>query len=290
MPRDRIGIIGTGRVGGALARALVAAGIPVGPVWSRGDSAAALAAALAGVRVADSPSAVVAAADLVVIAVPDRVIGPLVETTTWRTGVAVVHTSGATPVAALAAAGALTGGWHPLKSFAGDESDADLAGVTFAIEAPPALVGRLSELTAALGGVPFTLRPGDRVRYHAAAVLASNALIALLAVAADLWRDLGVDRATALRALLPLVRGTVENAATLGIPAALTGPVERGDVSTVAAHLAALEDDHPRVQALYRLLGRQALDLAHDKGGLTEAQQTALAALLDGRSIDVVRT
>ena len=284
MQRPVIGLIGAGRVGSALTAALSRGGCQIGPIWSRSEQRAARAAAgLPGAGVAGSPAAVAKGAALVIVAVPDRAITATVAQVRWCAGTAVVHTSGGTPVAALDSAyqqGAEIGGWHPLKSFAGRDADADLRGITFAIEADPPLRETLHALTEAVGGAPLELRADDRALYHASAVLASNALVALLARAASLWTPLGRSRGEALRALLPLVQGTVQNLESLGLPAALTGPVERGDVTTVAGHLAALATAAPAVADVYALLSRGMLALAEEKGGIEKQNATALTALL----------
>ena len=283
-----IGVIGTGRVGSALARALAAAAYRVGPLWSRRpERATACATAVPGAWAAASPQAVADDAQLVIVATPDRVIGDVAVAVHWRPATAVVHTSGGTPVAALspaATAGCATGGWHPLKSFAGGTGDTDFHHITFAIEAEADLRARLYALTAALGGSALDLRSQDRPLYHASAALASNALVALLAQAAALWARFGRSREDGLTALLPLVRGTVENLSALGLPHALTGPVERGDVPTVAQHLAALAQAGDGALASYRALSEAALDLAAEKGRTTEQELTALRALLADRS------
>jgi predicted short-subunit dehydrogenase-like oxidoreductase (DUF2520 family) len=281
----RIGFIGCGRVGGALARALHAAGYEVGPLWSRSAARAeAAVSALPGTLVAPSTQDVADSSDLVIVAVPDRAIAPVAEAVAWSRGRSVVHTSGGTGVEALqraADAGAKVGAWHPLKSFAGGADDADLRGITFAIEAGPSLGEVLDSLTRALGATPLHLAAADRARYHASAVLASNALVALLGEAASLWTAFGWTREQALAALLPLAQGAVDNVAALGLPDALTGPVERGDRATVERHLAALADAPPRVSEVYRVLSRAALDLAVEKGGIAGEQATELGKLLN---------
>jgi predicted short-subunit dehydrogenase-like oxidoreductase (DUF2520 family) len=279
-----IGIAGTGRVGGALARALSVAGYAVGPLWSRCPARAqAVAAELLGASAVPCVQAVAETAELVVIAVPDRAIASVVGSVGWRTDHKVVHTSGGTDLGALAdaeAAGAVVGAWHPLKSFAGGADDSDLAGITFAVEAGPELGEVLGSLTRAIGGTPLHLAAADRARYHASAVMASNALVALLGEAASLWSAFGWTRQQALAALVPLARGAVDNVKALGLPAALTGPVERGDRATVARHLATLVDAPAPVSDVYRVLSRSALDLAVEKGGLTAEQVTELGRLL----------
>lgn len=289
MSQQVIGIVGTGRVGGAIAVALSRAGVRVGPLWSRACARAQVVASrVDGAWAVSAAMDVAAASDLTIIAVPDREIAPTCATIRWRRGAIVVHTSGGTSLTALLSAseaGAHTGGWHPLKSFAGTPRDADLAGVTFAIEAESPVRETLLSLTDAVGAVPIFLQPGHRARYHAAAALASNGLVALVAEAAGMWGAFGVDRAEALTALLPLVEGTVANLRAVGLPGALTGPVERGDVETVHAHLAAMD---MRDSAAYRALGRTAVRLAGEKGGLTDEQRRALDALLAEPVVGVV--
>lgn len=289
MSQQVIGIIGTGRVGGAIAVALSRAGVRVGPLWSRACAHAhEVASRVVGAWAVPAAADVAAASDLTIIAVPDRAIAPVCESIPWRRGAMVVHTSGSMSrdaLASAAAAGAQVGGWHPLKSFAGTPRDADLAGSTFAIEAESSVRGALLSLTDAVGGVPIFLEPGDRARYHAAAALASNGLVALLADAAEMWGEFGIDRAHALAALLPLVEGTVANLRAVGLPDALTGPVERGDVETVRAHMAAMD---VRESAAYRALGRTAVRLADERGRLTDEQRRALDALLAEPVVGVV--
>jgi predicted short-subunit dehydrogenase-like oxidoreductase (DUF2520 family) len=102
-----------------------------------------------------------------------------------------------------------------------------------------------------------------RPLYHAAAVVASNYLPVLLALAARLLVHAGVDEDDAVPALLPLMRGTLDNVAELGIGPALTGPVARGDIETVRLHLRMLPEREAR---LYRDLGREAVALAEARG------------------------
>lgn len=284
MSKPLIGLIGAGRAGGALAAALANAGYSIGPLWSRSlAKAAECAARIPGAHPVSSIQAVVDAGDLIVIATPDRAIQPVAESLRWRPGSFVIHCSGGTPVAALdaaRAAGCQTGGWHPLKSFAGDARDQRFAGVTFAVEAAEPLRATLNEMTDALGGRLFNLEPQQRALYHASAALASNGLVALLAEASSLWRGIGFERADGLTALLPLACGTLANLKVRGLPAALTGPVERGDCATVASHLAALDGADAGVADTYRRLSRAALALAAEKGGSRGDEQRALEALL----------
>ncbi|HEY7348943.1 MAG TPA: Rossmann-like and DUF2520 domain-containing protein [Ktedonobacterales bacterium] len=295
----RLGVVGVGAVGTTLAWGLAACGYPVVALSSRASTTASwLSAQLPGCRAFSSPGDVAALADLVLLAVPDDAIASVAAAIPWRPDQAVVHCSGASPARVLAVAGAqgaLYGSFHPLLSVSrarpahAGEALARLTGCAFAIEAPEPLAARLAEMASRLGGRTVYLREKDRVPYHLAAVLVSNYPVALVAAATDLWASFGVSREEALVALLPLLRSTVANLAHLGLPESLTGPIARGDVGTVHAHLEYLErkqEDAPTNAALlreiYRLLGVLSLPLAQAKGRLTEEQLRTLERLLDG--------
>ncbi|HLZ23988.1 MAG TPA: DUF2520 domain-containing protein [Ktedonobacterales bacterium] len=246
-----IGIIGAGAVGVTLARALAARGARISAVASRSQaSAESLAAVLPHVR-AIPPGDMPAAADLVFLTVSDAAITPLAEALHWRAGQGVVHLSGARGADALiavAARGAHPAALHPLMTFARPAPDVPaatllqrLSGCTWALEADdPALASILEALVAALGGAVVRLAPEQRIPYHISGVLASNYIVTLLATATRLWQSFAAPD-DALRALLPLLRGAVENLDNVGLPAALSGPIGRGDIATVASHLAWLD-------------------------------------------------
>ncbi|HEU5438876.1 MAG TPA: DUF2520 domain-containing protein [Ktedonobacterales bacterium] len=294
----RIGFVGVGAAGSTLARVLADRGAQVSTLATRHpDATRAMAAVLPGAPAVESPAGVMAASDVVFLAVPDDAIAGLVAALPWRAEQAVIHLSGAHPAALLAPAaarGARIAALHPMMTFTRQPSGTPvsalldrLAGVTWALDcADLALAADLEALVAALGGHVIRLGPDDRLPYHISGVLASNYIVALLGAATELWVNFGVPQAEALRALLPLLRATVENLATAGLPAALTGPVARGDAGTVAAHLAWL-DEHAgrdsRLAALrdaYRALGRVALPLAEAKGTLIPEAAVRLVALL----------
>jgi predicted short-subunit dehydrogenase-like oxidoreductase (DUF2520 family) len=249
------------------------------------DSVSVLVERLPDAKPAGDLQAVVGAADLVFLTVPDDAIEPVCESITWRPGLSAVHCSGAAsldPLKAAAAQGADVGSFHPLQTFAtADQAMGKLAGSAFAIEASgAALEARLAEMARAIGGRPLVLT-GRKGLYHASAVLASNALVALLGAAAGLWEALGLSKEEGLRALLPLVRGTIDNLETIGLPDALTGPIARGDVGTVKRNLAALAEDAPEVKALYVELARRTIPIATAKGTLRSEEAEKLRELLD---------
>jgi predicted short-subunit dehydrogenase-like oxidoreductase (DUF2520 family) len=171
------------------------------------------------------------------------------------------HTSGATPLSALAHAGVPAFGIHPLQSFAHPGVRFEGAGAAVAGSTPEALAFATG-LAERLGMKPFEIDDEGRAAYHAAASVASNFLVTLQAAAEAIAAGAGLDRDDARELLMPLVRQTVENLAELGPEAALTGPIARGDETTVEAQRAAVEEAAPHLLDLFDELVRQTRALA----------------------------
>jgi predicted short-subunit dehydrogenase-like oxidoreductase (DUF2520 family) len=264
----RIALVGAGRVARALVIALDRAGLPVVAVGSRQPERL----SPASYPQPCTPQQAVDQADLVLLTVADDAIAPVAAALRWRAGQAVVHCSGATEVAVLdpaAQAGAHTGGFHPLQIFSDPALAARrLAGSTAAIEAGPALMPVLRALATALEMPTIVLPPGMRVRYHVAAGYAASFLLPVLQEAVALWAGFGVDEPDALRALLPLSRGTLDAAQARGLAGAVSGPIARGDLGVVQRHLEALAALGPQRVAFYRTLARSQPALARQAGRL----------------------
>lgn len=287
-----IGFIGAGKVGTALASLLHARGVNVRAVAGRTTTSShrmAIAARLAP-GTATSRAATVAHCDIVFLTVPDDAIGPLCKEIAasggWREGQGVAHCSGALPSNVLQPAadmGAMVASFHPLQTFASTEAAvAHMPGSTFAIEGDRPLVEQLDLLARVLDGIAIHLTATQKTLYHAAAVMASNYTVTLAALASGLLVSQGIapDDATALRYLMPLLRGTVDNLHALGLPDALTGPIARGDAGTVARHLAALDQQAPELAQVYRDLGKSTLPLAIEKNRMArETIETLMQAL-----------
>ena len=291
--RPNVGFIGAGALASTLAVALSASGWNVDAVASRSHaSAKRLARLVPGCDAETDPQAVVDRCRLVFLTVPDDVIFQVASSLHWPAARGVVHCCGAGTLALLSPAatnGALCGSFHPLQTFASlptDEDPTTLAtlarhrfnGVTFAIEATGWLRQALQSMASDLGGRTIEVPPEHRPLYHASAVMSCGALVALLRSAAALWQEMGVDQQTAFQALMPLARNTLENAAILGPASATTGPVTRGDVATVRAHLQALKTLAPEVLPLYTELTRVLI--AH-ASTLDEQKRNELARLLN---------
>lgn len=197
----------------------------------------------------------------------------------WQ-GKAAVHTCGSKDSAALTALaqrGALTGTLHPAYPFASVETAINgLPGAAFAIEADePRLLAWLVELVRALDGHVLNIPPGQKALYHAALVIASNYAVTLYAVAEALLLDIGAERMAADAALNALVAGTVDNLRAQGLPAALTGPLTRADVTTIGAHLRALTP-YPPVAEVYQALARLTYPVLRARGLNVEAIEALL--------------
>lgn len=221
--------------------------------------------------------------DAVLIAVPDRAIAEVAHrlaSIDLLSTIPILHTSGSRStdiLRPLADRGHSVGSVHPLAAIADPVEGADrLAGATWGVEGEGAAAALAERIVAACGGTALRIAPGGKPAYHAAAVFASNYAAALLGVAERLMEQAGVDAADARPALTALAAGAVENVAARGPAQALTGPIVRGDVETVALHLERLSAGE---RALYCLLGREALRLARS-AGLDAAAAERLQALL----------
>jgi len=281
----RIGFIGAGTVGTALAILLSRKGYKVAGVYSRSQSSAnRLAGEVTGCRVLNSSQEIADAADLIFITTPDNAIAGVVSQVKWPAGRSVVHCSGADSTDILEPArksGALVGCFHPLQTLAGVRQAIDnIPGSTFALEAVEPLLTTLKDMAAALDGHCIELKASDKVAYHTAAVFASNYMVTLVKMATDLWQTFSIPSDQATRALLPLIRGTLNNIENIGIPQCLTGPIARGDIGTVNKHLKVLREEAPSLLFPYKELGLQTIPIALAKGKIDKKQASELEIVL----------
>jgi predicted short-subunit dehydrogenase-like oxidoreductase (DUF2520 family) len=285
----KLGFIGAGTVGTALAVRLSSQGYPVVAVSSRTRaSAGRLAGKVSGCIVYDTSQGVADNAELVFITTPDDAIARVAAQTRWHTGQSVAHCSGADSTAILQPAkdaGANVAGFHPLQTFASiDQAIENIPGSTVALEAEGPLLSDLKDMAGALECSSIVLQPEDKVVYHAAAVIACNYLVTLIKLATDLWQTFDVPRQQAVQALMPLLRGTLHNIETVGIPQCLTGPIARGDAGTVTKHIESLQKIAPDVLSTYLELGLQTIPIAEAKGKTGHEQAQELKLLLSADS------
>ncbi len=283
------GIAGAGRVAQALGRLLRERGEAVAAIGSRTREHAAAAASFVGAARAVSYSELPRYASRILIAVSDdavaNVAAELAEAG-FREGDA-LHTCGARGpecLAALAANGVSCATLHPLQAVSTPERGVSvLPGAAYAISGQGSAAGWAERIVALLDGVALRIPAESLPLYHAAAVMASNYVVALIDAAVRLLKAAGVEDSKALASIAPLVRASTEAALTLGPARALTGPIARGDVETVALHLKALAAAARPVRGLYRAAGLQTLELAAERG-LAHSKAGRLEQMLAGVS------
>ncbi len=283
---DRLAVIGPGRMGLALGGALHHAGAierlsylgrsigpPPHPIFD--DPAV-------DYRAGTGP--IPEGTTILILAVPDDVLHGVANEVAQMgpapAGCVALHLSGALSTDVLGplhGAGYTLGSLHPLQTVADPWSGVErLRGCAYAIAGEPGALAATRRLVATLDGRPMVIPPAMRPLYHAAAVFASNYVLAATAVVARTLAEAGIDEEEAIRATLPLMRGTMDNVEQLGLGAALTGPVARGDVDTVRLHLSRLS---ARERRLYSALGLETVQLARAVG-LDPARADALESLL----------
>lgn len=278
-----LGIIGAGKVGAVLGAALRAAEHQVVGVHAVSDASRERAEALLpGAPILDIPQ-IVERSELVLLALPDDALGPLVQGLAdaghWQVGQLVVHTAGRYGTGILEpirAAGAIPLAIHPAMSFTGTSLDLGrLRECMFGITADKMMLPIAQALVLEMEAESTVIEEEDRGKYHAALAHASNHLVTIAGQSAELLRNIGVEKPD--RVLAPLMRASLENALSAG-ESALTGPVARGDVGTVDAHMAALatESVAPDLRRAYTELARATAQRALARGLLTDAQATAI--------------
>jgi predicted short-subunit dehydrogenase-like oxidoreductase (DUF2520 family) len=279
----RVGIIGVGRVGSALGRALQNAGHSIAYATAISQSTHNRVASYFPATDIAPADVVVANSDLVLIAVPDDVMPQLVSglaaTVGFRPGQIVLHTSGRFGLDVLAPAsvqGALCIAAHPAMTFVGAESDVlRLNACPFAITARDEAAAIAQALVLEMGGEPQFISEEDRVRYHAALAHASNHLTTVIAQSENMLRDIGVSDPASF--ITPLVMASAENALQRGAQA-LTGPISRGDVETIRAHI----DQIPlgKARDTYVALARATVETAVSAKKITAEKAAEILAVL----------
>ena len=279
MGKTAFAIIGAGKLGSALAYGLTDWGYTLKGVVSRSLASAKALADPFGAAYSVKGEEMISEAPVVFITTPDKEIGQvaqeLAEKDLWHAGQYVFHMCGSLGASVLCPAkekGAYIGGMHPLKAFA-KKGKCDFSGTYFALDGDEQAQQLAGEMVGHLGGHTFQVPNEARPLYHAAACIASNYTVTLLHWAASLYEAFGLSQQQAVAALLPLVEGSLENIRQLGTVQALTGPISRGDETTLAAHLKALQGSEGH---LYALLAQHTLGVAKQKGSLSEEQAAEL--------------
>ena len=279
-------VLGAGRAGRSLARALVVAGVDVVGVHGRQSDHAAIPPVTGG----PLPKSL-GAATIVLVTVRDAQLGDALRQLAGaplRPGVVILHASGSTDPAeasALRTLGHPVGTLHPLVPLASPARAAEvLRDAWIGVDGDPEAIRTAIALAHRLGAHALTIPPGQKPRYHAAAVFAANFPVVVAALAERLLEEAGVAEGEARAATLRLMSAAVSNLESGRPHDVLTGPIARGDVASVQGHLAALADDAPALGA-YVTLSRAALTLARERG--TSAERLAeISAALDAATPD----
>jgi predicted short-subunit dehydrogenase-like oxidoreductase (DUF2520 family) len=284
-----ISIIGAGRVGATLGRGLRGRDWRIGAVVTRSKATSRAAVRKIG---DGSPHSIIGRdlvfADLILIATPDDALAGVAKSLARIAGRAlrgkiVLHTSGALDrhvLAPLERLGASTGSLHPMQTFSG-HSAPQLDGVVFAIEGDPKARRAGQDIARRLGGVPVTIDGRNKPAYHAAGVLAAGHTLGVIEAAVQVLIGVGFTRRHALDTLLPLTRQMLDNMERLGARSSWTGPVARGDYSTIAKHAKALRR-YPRefrqAYAALTLLGARVLS-KHPRGNLNQLERALIKSI-----------
>lgn len=286
--RPILGFIGVGKVGTVLARLLYVRGFTVGAIYSRNTINAEVLGHIVSAKVACSLTDVATMADLIFLTVSDDAIGLVAAELADLAlkGKAVVHTSGVHEAAVLSGLerfGALAGSLHPIYPFANvEQSIAGLPGSAFGVQTESdVLRDWLTDIVTALDGQALMIGSRQKALYHSALVFASNYGVTLYAIAQRLLMQMGAEKEVSALALNTLMAGMMRNLQTQGIPSALTGPLVRGDVGTIEAHLKALQTTDSSLVDLYIQLAMQTLPLAAARGIDTGLIETILRKKMD---------
>jgi predicted short-subunit dehydrogenase-like oxidoreductase (DUF2520 family) len=263
---ETLAIVGAGRVGRALGRRLRELGWKIGAVVTRNESSARRAVRFIGTGTAVAVmSRRILQSTCILIATPDSAVVSVAEELSRiggeeLKGHVVLHTSGAldsTVLRAVREQGAAVGSMHPLQTFNG-VTVPPLDGKVFAIEGDAQAVRKARKIARAVGAAPSPIEAPKKPLYHAAGALAAGHTLVVVESAIQLLMSLGMKRSEAMRALLPMTKQVLQNYERLGLKAAWTGPLARGDYEVVAKHVAALQDYSPEYCKAYDALNRLA--------------------------------
>lgn len=256
-----VSILGAGNAGSAVGKLLRIAGYRIQFVVTRRAATAARARRFIGAGKASTRPEDACASDIVILGVPDDAVEPLTRRLRFR--YIALHLCGSYASRIIHNA-PHPASMHPIRSFA----DPDLAvknfrGTFCSYEGTPAAERAIKRMILDIGGIPIRVRAEAKPLYHAASVFASNYFVAILDAALELMRRAGVTRTDAVTTL---AEGVLRNVRRVGIPAALSGPIERGDARTIALHLKSLASIDRELLELYASLARRTIRVARAKG------------------------
>lgn len=274
----KVGIIGAGKMGCALALALKQKGATLSGVYSRNEASAWFLTDRLGEPFENNLARTVGDSEVLLVTVPDSAIEEMAREISTKVGhldlcwKTFLHCSGALSSDALESLrlqGGYTGSLHPIQTFADRENGwKGLEGIYFGFEGCTEAKEHAGKIVEMLGGHMLVVEKKDKPLYHAAACILSNYTVTLSYLAGNLLDSIGIGRDTGVKAFMPLLEKTVKNIGELGSAGALTGPISRGDSRVVEGHIKAMEEQNPGMGQVYRLLGRMTAELALKKGSI----------------------
>ncbi len=300
--KQRIGIIGAGVVGTAIGVVLDDKGYEVTGAYDVKSESTKQLVERIGCTAHISPQEVSHSADVLFITTSDTaikgVVDELAATAAFHNGQVIVHMSGAQSSEILDRAkefGAYVLSVHPIQSFANlKRAIENLPGSVFSIEGDKDAYNVAVCIVETLDGEYFFINRKSKPLYHAGACVVSNYLVTLIDFGVKLLESTGIPRNMATKALMPLIVGTINNIENIGIPKALTGPIARGDLTTIIKHLNCLEEMAPELMKLYSWLGFYTAQIALQKGtidnqAMEEFQQVFVEEFSRIASVNTVR-
>jgi predicted short-subunit dehydrogenase-like oxidoreductase (DUF2520 family) len=267
----RMVFIGAGPVGVTMGRLFCEAGHKIVYFLSRDEKKRQKAKEFShAIKTGHSFSEVTEDFDILFISTPDDTIAEIAERIApqMKSGgnFYAGHFSGSIPFSVLQPLkdkGCRIGSLHPLQTFASPEETINtFAGTYICVEGDKEAVNLFSELATEIDGKPFSISTDKKPLYHAAAVIACNYLVTLVNESQRLLQETGISQENAAKMLLPLIKATVKNIETAGIPNALTGPVARGDIATLLNHIENMKEKTPDFLTLYAILGLKTVEVS----------------------------
>lgn len=278
--RMNIGIIGAGKLGSALAIALSKSDFNISGVFSKSSESCQLLCEKLGMVMENSFDKVILNSEIIFLSIPDNYIDSMAtEIAAYFKpesikGKVFFHLSGALTSEALKPLenmGSFTGSFHPIQTFADrDNGWQKLYNCFFGFEGCGKAGEYAKTIVDKLNGRLILIKKEQKTLYHAAACMISNYSVTLFYVMRQMLIKTGMDEEEAVKAFMPLLKNTVDNIERLGDINALTGPVSRGDYKVVGQHLESLSNEMPEYEDIYRLLGRETVKIALQKGTINE--------------------
>ncbi|HNY50539.1 MAG TPA: DUF2520 domain-containing protein [Smithella sp.] len=285
----KFAIIGTGMVGTAIGFLLKKSGYKITSLYDKSPAALKRAVSYTEANITLVPQDILRDADYILITTPDDAIASACADIALSPEIKnkfIFHMSGAGGLDLLEPAkkaGAYVASIHPLQSFSSiEQAIRNIPGSYFGITAEKKALLRAKKIVRNLQGIPIVISPDQKPLYHAAACFASNYLVTLMNIVESISKTIGINEKDARQAYLPLVYGSLKNIEKSGSILSLTGPIARGDCSTVRKHIQSFQKTLPQYASVYSELGFLAVKIAQQKGTLSAGQTKKINALLKG--------